>query len=281
MAAQPHTRRLPLRSAHNERGERPMTSLVQVFSNNVGDGAFDAIMRWILFAALMCLSTVVLWDYGLLNYLFSADTSRISVVIAALFLAFSVHALWILLWMSGEYRQALIAADVLSQGRGALTVTDAGISGLADRLTPGGLVATTLRDLSRTLRQTDGDRQLLLQSFGASLRRRTKVGSYGTDLLYKLGMLGTMIGFVIMLNSMGDMKNFDVETLRAALQRMIGGMAVSLLTTIAGLVGGILLRIEYNFAEALATDIMQTMVKMTEISLVARLKSSAEGSGNV
>lgn len=258
-----------------------MTSLVQVFSNNVGDGAFDAIMRWILFAALMCLSTVVLWDYGLLNYLFSADTSRISVVIAALFLAFSVHALWILLWMSGEYRQALIAADVLSQGRGALTVTDAGISGLADRLTPGGLVATTLRDLSRTLRQTDGDRQLLLQSFGASLRRRTKVGSYGTDLLYKLGMLGTMIGFVIMLNSMGDMKNFDVETLRAALQRMIGGMAVSLLTTIAGLVGGILLRIEYNFAEALATDIMQTMVKMTEISLVARLKSSAEGSGNV
>ncbi len=258
-----------------------MTSLVRVFSTSVGDGAFDATLRWVLFAALMCLSAVVLWDYGLLNYLFTADTSHISVVITVLFLAFSVHALWILIWMSGEYRQVLIAADTMAQGSGPLTVNADGVTVLAGKLAPDGLVGSTMRDLSHSLVEPDGDRQLLLQSFGASLRRRTKVGSYGTDLLYKLGMLGTMIGFVIMLNSMGDMKNFDVETLRAALQRMIGGMAVSLLTTIAGLVAGILLRVQYNFADALATDMMQTMVKMTEISLVPRLKPQNQVATNV
>jgi hypothetical protein len=257
-----------------------MTSLVRVIGSG-GDGAYDAVFRWILLATLMGLSAVILWDYGLLQYLFSADTSRISVLIAALFLAFAVHSLWIILWMSREYRQALIAADTLNQCTGPLKVSDGQIAVLSGKLAPGGLIETYLRTVATTRSGPDRDRSVLLQSLSASLRRRTKVGTYGSDLLYKLGMLGTMIGFVMMLNSMGDMKNFDVETLRAALQRMIGGMAVSLLTTIAGLVGGILLRILYNVADALMTDILQTMVQMTETALGSRLALQSGTSGDV
>ena len=80
-----------------------------------------------------------------------------------------------------------------------------------------------------------------------------------------------MVGFVMMLNSMGDLANFDVETLRGALQKMIAGMAVSLLTTIAGLIGGILLRLEYNIADALVTDISQTTVSFTQAALLPML----------
>ena len=119
--------------------------------------------------------------------------------------------------------------------------------------------------------EIEGNAHLLIMSLGASFRRRTKIGTYGTDLLYKLGMLGTMVGFVMMLNSMGDLSNFDVDTLRGALQKMIAGMAVSLLTTIAGLIGGILLRLEYNIADALVTDLSQTTVSMTEVSLLPLL----------
>ena len=252
-----------------------MTSLTRVFGGTYNDGAFNTLMRWCLSIALMALSAVILWDYGLLQYLFSADTSRISVVIAVLFLGFAVHSLWIILWMSREYRQALMAADTLAQTKGVIVVEGGQIGALVGKLAPQGLIADYFRTVTTSLTEPDGDRQLLLQSLAASLRRRTKVGTYGTDLLYKLGMLGTMIGFVMMLNSMGDMKNFDVETLRAALQRMIAGMAVSLLTTIAGLVGGILLRILYNLADGLLTDIMQTMVQVTETTLVPRLKPKA------
>ena len=126
----------------------------------------------------------------------------------------------------------------------------------------------------------EGNAHLLMMSLGAEFRRRTKIGTYGSDLLYKLGMLGTMVGFVMMLNSMGDLSNFDVDTLRGALQKMIAGMAVSLLTTIAGLIGGILLRLEYNIADALVTDISQTAVSFTEASLLPLLarKERLEGS---
>jgi MotA/TolQ/ExbB proton channel family len=258
-----------------------MTSLVRVIGGGAGDGAYDAVFKWVLYAALMGLSAVILWDYGLLQYLFSADTSRISVLIAALFAAFAVHSLWIVLWMAREYRQALAVADTLAQTSGPLTIGDGQITLLQGKVAHEGLIADYLRNLVRTLTTPDRDRGLLLQSMSASLKRRTKVGIYGTDLLYKLGMLGTMIGFVMMLNSMGDMKNFDVETLRAALQRMIGGMAVSLLTTIAGLVGGILLRIFYNLAEGLVTDILQTMVQTTETSLASRLVPGTGPDSNV
>ncbi len=137
-----------------------------------------------------------------------------------------------------------------------------------------GLIDRYVADVIRSREhpsEVEGNAHLLMMSLGASFRRRTKIGVYGTDLLYKLGMLGTMVGFVLMLNSMGDLSSFDVDTLRGALQQMIAGMAVSLLTTIAGLVGGILLRLDYNIADALVTDISQTAVSFTEVSLLPLL----------
>lgn len=234
------------------------------------NGAYDAVLRWVLLMALIAVAAVVSYDYGLLNYLFGADKSKITVLIAVLYVAFSGHCLWILVELSREYRRALQIKEMLATSARVpeLPLGD----GLIDRY-----VADVIRSREHPS-EVEGNAHLLIQSLGASFRRRTKIGTYGTDLLYKLGMLGTMVGFVLMLNSMGDLSNFDVDTLRGALQQMIAGMAVSLLTTIAGLIGGILLRLEYNVADALVTDISQTAVSFTEVSLLPLL---ARGERNV
>ncbi len=227
------------------------------------DGAYDAVFKWVLLMALIAMAAVVSYDYGLLNYLFGADKSKITVLIAVLYVAFSGHCLWILVELSREYRRALHVKNMLAR------------SGKVPELPLGnGLIDRYMADVIRSRENpsdVEGNAHLLMMSLGASLRRRTKIGVYGTDLLYKLGMLGTMVGFVLMLNSMGDLSNFDVDTLRGALQQMIAGMAVSLLTTIAGLIGGILLKLEYNIADALVTDISQTAVSFTEVSLLPLL----------
>jgi uncharacterized integral membrane protein len=227
------------------------------------NGAFDAVLKWVLLMALIAVAAVVSYDYGLLNYLFGADKSKITVLIAVLYVAFSGHCLWILVELAREYRRALQIKDMLATS-----------GKVPDIPTGGGLINRYMADVIRSREhpsEVEGNAHLLMMSLGASLRRRTKIGTYGTDLLYKLGMLGTMVGFVLMLNSMGDLSNFDVDTLRGALQQMIAGMAVSLLTTIAGLIGGILLRLEYNIADALVTDISQTAVSFTEVSLLPLL----------
>jgi hypothetical protein len=227
------------------------------------DGAYDAVLKWVLLMTLIVIGAVVSYDYGLLTYLFAADRSRITVLIAVLYVGFSGHCLWILVELSREYRRALHLKNMLATA-----------AGVPDMPRGGGLIDSYVADVIRSREhpsEVEGNAHLLMMSLGASFRRRTKIGTYGTDLLYKLGMLGTMVGFVMMLNSMGDMASFDVDTLRAALQKMIAGMAVSLLTTIAGLIGGILLRLEYNIADALVTDISQTAVSFTEVSLLPLL----------
>jgi hypothetical protein len=233
-------------------------------------GAFDAVLKWVLLMALIAVATVVSYDYGLLDYLFGADKSKITVLIAVLYVGFSGHCLWILVELAREYRRALQIKESLARATKVPELPQGGM--MIDRY---------MSDLIRSREhpsEVEGNAHLLMMSLGASLRRRTKIGTYGADLLYKLGMLGTMVGFVMMLNSMGDLSNFDVDTLRGALQQMIAGMAVSLLTTIAGLIGGILLRLEYNIADALVTDISQTAVSFTEVSLLPLL---ARGERNV
>jgi len=226
-------------------------------------GAFDAVLKWVLLMALIAVAAVVSYDYGLLTYLFSADKSKITVLIAVLYVGFSGHCLWILVELAREYRRALQIKEALARSSKAPELP-------AGRMMIDRYMADVIRSREHPS-EVEGNAHLLMMSLGASLRRRTKIGTYGTDLLYKLGMLGTMVGFVMMLNSMGDLSNFDVDTLRGALQQMIAGMAVSLLTTIAGLIGGILLRLEYNIAEALVTDISQTAVSFTEVSLLPLL----------
>lgn len=243
-----------------------MTQLADAILVPGRDGAYDAVLKWALFIALIAVGTIVSYDYGLLTYLFAADRSRITVLIAVLFVAFSGHCLWILVELSREYRRAMTWKAELAKSITAPKPPTSG--GLVD-----GFVADVIRSREHPS-DVEGNAHLLMMSLGASFRRRTRVGTYGADLLYKLGMLGTMVGFVMMLNSMGDLANFDVETLRGALQKMIAGMAVSLLTTIAGLIGGILLRIQYNIADALVTDISQTVVSFTEVSLLPLLARS-------
>lgn len=223
------------------------------------DGAYDAVLRWLIFAALVCLGAGVLWDYGFFSYVVEADTSRISPLIAALFLGYSFYCLTLLVRLGRERRAALAVARALDKPGGTIS---------PDLAAGGPMVAGYLRDVMlKHDRDPGAGRQVLTQAFAASLRAPARTGLYAADLLYKLGMLGTVIGFVFMLGSMDELQAVDPDSLRNALQQMTGGMAIALLTTIAGLVCGILLRIEFNIADALAADVLRIAVRISEVGL--------------
>ena len=52
-----------------------------------------------------------------------------------------------------------------------------------------------------------------------------------SDVLLKLGLTGTVVGFILMLLPIGEMKDFDPEKIQPLLSSMSGGMAVALYTT--------------------------------------------------
>lgn len=72
-------------------------------------------------------------------------------------------------------------------------------------------------------------------------------GWFAADSVLKIGLLGTIIGFILMLAPIGELTSFDAASLQSALAAMSAGMAVALYTTLAGLIANIVLRFQFQF----------------------------------
>ena len=223
-----------------------------------GNRAYDDLLRWVLLVALIAFGSVILWDYGFLNYLIDNDTSGISSLIIAIFAAASIYCLWFLFDLSHELSSAERATETIgTDGPQALAA-----------FTGSRRVTRVIHDMVVVQKEgRHGDLTTLLQASSSEMRAPVRLGVFVADALYKLGLLGTVIGFILMLVSMRDLGEFDVETMREALQNMTGGMAVALLTTITGLICGLLLRIEFNILDSLALRVMQRLVRFGEVVL--------------
>ena len=74
-------------------------------------------------------------------------------------------------------------------------------------------------------------------------------GFFVADVLLKLGIVGTVIGFIIMLSSLSTIDEMNLSKMNNLLLSMSGGMKVALYTTLTGLIGSVLLSIQYNYFE--------------------------------
>jgi len=93
--------------------------------------------------------------------------------------------------------------------------------------------------------------------------RRMKVLWFTADQLLSLGMIGTVIGFISMLNSLFGTTSFNPAMIPAIISKMTGGMSVALYTTASGLICSLLLKtqlidleqqVDYEFSEEEANE---------------------------
>lgn len=228
--------------------------------------AYDQLVLWILLAGAVIVGAIVTYDTGFLSYLYAADTSRISVLITVLFLVFSAYCLIATIQLGRELGVAESVSRRLDEGEAPSR--QSGRFAVGDMIVQRGVVGDHLSDvLLKRLRDSNATPGALLDSFISQFRSRTRLGTYGSDVLYKLGMLGTVIGFIQMLATMDGISQFDPETLRNTLQQMTSGMATALLTTIAGLVTGLILRVQFNLLEAVAARVIKETVRIDDIYL--------------
>ncbi len=154
----------------------------------------------------------------------SEDRTYISSLIVLLYVASSLHCLWRILAIGREGQAALQTGQaVLREGVGA----------------PGsGLVAIHIRDLVTKATHQRGrrlDQTLLLRVLAERLRGSNAFGTFASDTLMKLGLLGTIIGFIMMLAPIGALDPENKAAIRSSMSLMSDGMAVAMYTTLAGL----------------------------------------------
>lgn len=81
-----------------------------------------------------------------------------------------------------------------------------------------------------------------------------------TAAAIKLGLLGTVVGFIVMAAQIGRMPSFDLDQVQNLLKQMTAGMAIALYTTLVGLIANLWLGVQLllldRLADRLAADVL-------------------------
>jgi biopolymer transport protein ExbB/TolQ len=231
----------------------------------------DPVLSWMVFTALAALAFILLWFYGLAQKALSSDPTHITSCIALIYIAASLHCLW----------RALAVAREAEAGRNLARAIAGSASALAAANDPrhAGFVARHIRDLA-TKSELAGDGQhldqtVLLRVLAARLSGGNSFGASASDLSMKLGLFGTVVGFIMMLAPIAGLGTEDQAALKSSVALMSEGMAVAMYTTLAGLIGAILIKIQYQFVESATARLFTSAVALTEVYVIPVLERRA------
>ena len=168
-----------------------------------------------LVLSLIIFSFYLLFQLDLIELIINSDRSKISLIILVIYLLATLHWFYIAITLDKE---------ILS----------------IDKPKKDTLIGRYL--IKRNESEKTPSLYNLLED---ELSNRHSIGYLIVDILLKLGLTGTVIGFILMLLPIGEIKDFDPQILQKLLSTMSGGMAVALYTTLTGLVTSMLLKFQY------------------------------------
>ncbi len=225
--------------------------------------------RTLILAGLVAFGFFVAIQTGLLRTALESDRSYLSYVILLAYAGASIQWLRHSRRLSTERdRLAALEAGYGSGASTALMATDEGVQFGEERWNDGDLCL----HLEHVLAKREADPRnpetgVLLASLTDVIANRHASGHFVSDALLRLGLLGTIVGFILMLAPVARMESFDPVGARSMLQQMSGGMAVALYTTLCGLVTSILLKLQYQILDTSAQDFLNRLAVLTDVHL--------------
>ena len=121
------------------------------------------------------------------------------------------------------------------------------------------------------------DQTLLLRGLADALRGPNQLGSFASDALMKLGLLGTIIGFILMLAPIAGLDSADRASVKSSMGLMSDGMAVAMYTTLSGLIGSVLLQAQYYLLDEATGKVFALATDLTEVFVVSVLEREQNG----
>ena len=199
----------------------------------------NGLLRSLLLLALILFGFWILNDQGLVELVLQGDKSHISKAIIILWVLTTVY--WI-------YLSRIVYAEKTS-------------------INLNGDINSNL-SIGRYLEAIDKgeDKDLLLKAFVTEYAKKLSYGWMAADISLKLGLLGTVIGFILMLQPISELNNTSPEELKVALSSMSSGMAVALFTTLTGLVSSILIRLQFQLTSSSIATLINEITFIREDS---------------
>ncbi len=238
------------------------------------------LLSWMTLVSLMAFGLFVAWREEVIMLLYRGDSSKLSWVITLLFVIMLCHCARRARFLSCEINAAGQAMALLQEG--PLEARDGWVRA-GGRALPDCLLSQHLLDLlhqgqvpgradaeaavqgqERGRGQTLVANPELLETLEDRLKNPHNIGWFCTDIMIKLGLLGTIIGFVLMLGSVVNVSDFDANAMQNILKQMSSGMGTALYTTFAGLVCSILTAAQFFMLDQAADELVDEAKGLTQ-----------------
>ena len=196
------------------------------------------LMQWFILAGLIGFGVFMAWDTGLLPNMLASDNTRLSIIILILFFVACLHCCERSVFLSRQF--CILHSRLHSQKS----------------------------PISEYFQQSSGkdeqDLVLLTEVLGEKIRGQHQIGWFITSALIKLGLLGTVIGFMLMLGSLDSIQSMDLEQVQVLMQSMTQGMKIALNTTLLGLGSSLLLGAQYLYLDRRADQLLALTIKESQ-----------------
>lgn len=232
-------------------------------------------LQWLLLNGALLFALWLCWTQGLIATYVLSDPTWISQAILGLFVAACGHCGLRAWWLARELEQVTsIMRRARAEPDARLQRENAAGLRFGDTALPPSLASeyftAVLGKYAHTAAPESLDHALLTDLLADHASGSHEGGWFLCGLLLKLGLLGTVIGFVMMLGSIATTDSFDVATLQRMLLAMGLGMKVALYTTMIGLIASMLLGAQYLALDRAADRLVGAIVHFAETELARR-----------
>ncbi len=254
-------------------------------------------LLWLVLFNLILFSGFVMHDLGYTDKVLAADQSYITLLITAVFLCASIYCA-IHIFKSSKN---LIRAEEFIKSLHLDDATKPKAKPAASQVND--LIDNFIKELSNhyktqersqvsqgqpsegqtsEVKTSNGINQAnyILEIYVDEARSSGEILQFIIDVLIRLGLIGTIIGFILMLQSFVSGPNPSAENIQELLITMSSGMGTALYTTFAGLIASTLLGIQQIFLNKNVEQIIASLIRLSDRSSITCLANALNGASN-
>ena len=212
--------------------------------------------KWLVSNSFAGLLLYIAWMQDWISLVVESDASYLSIVISAIFLVF---------WMVSSYHILQLNREV-----GRFVAKDST-----------GAAADYFEKLKRKAAKLHDHHPLDQNMLAAALRARLilpiQVLGYISNMLILLGLIGTVVGFVIAVGGLGDSiaGGSNLQRIQSVLGQIVNGMGVALFTTLVGsILGGLWLQLHYQMLTRAVSALVIEIVEHADVELIPQLSNA-------
>ena len=235
------------------------------------------LLRWLILTGLIAFSLLIAWNEDVIGLLFSVDKSRISWAIALIYFLVTLHCATRVYTISLQTNLSREVDQIIKNEKQLkFTIDDEEVSINSKIKLPDCFMTEYIRDLyyrNKGINSAEdtGTNSDLIDVYESRLKGPQEIGWFVSDMMLKLGLLGTIIGFIFMLGSVSNIADFDVSSMQKILRHMSNGMGTALYTTLAGLTCSVLSALQYHMIDRHADELIELTRHLTQVHVIPKV----------